>query len=176
MTHSWGVAAPAYDLPPARDPAPASGAPPVLDRAGTAVLIRRVRRRLRPRPGTDVLVLVRAGRRYVLGATAVHGPPGSPARMAVHAAVNRLLPPGRARPPPGGSGRGPAPPWRTGVLLVRCRQGRAVWLPEDGEWYAAVTAEAEWRRLRVGELVLLTQHGWRSHAPDGAGAQPRLAG
>jgi len=59
------------------------------------------------------------------------------------------------------------------LCAVLCRHGPTVWLPVDLAWRAAVTHEGQCRGVRIGPTHLLTEHGWRDDAGDGA-RRPRL--
>lgn len=59
------------------------------------------------------------------------------------------------------------------LCAVTCRTGPVVWLPSDVCCREAIGSEAAARVLRVGEVFLITEAGWRSSSGD-AGRRPMI--
>ncbi len=59
------------------------------------------------------------------------------------------------------------------LCAVICRTGPMVWLPADIRFREALAAEARAWSLRVGEVFLMSEAGWRDDVGD-AGRRPTI--
>jgi hypothetical protein len=73
-------------------------------------------------------------------------PPGT---TAIGTAVTELI----------GDDIGPRPPEYV-THLIRCRDGRVVWGPDEPEWGYALMYAVQMLNSFVGEVIVVTPHGW----------------
>lgn len=59
------------------------------------------------------------------------------------------------------------------LCAVTCRTGPVVWLPADHRFRDALGVEARAQSLRIGEVFVMSEAGWRDDAGD-AGVRPMI--
>lgn len=87
-------------------------------------------------------------------------PPGT---AAIQTAVEALI----------GDDIGPRPPDYV-THLIRCHSGHAVWGPDEPEWGYALMYAVQMLNSYVGEVIVLTPHGWTTGRHRNAGRIPTL--
>ncbi|HVT64541.1 MAG TPA: hypothetical protein VHD81_05265 [Mycobacteriales bacterium] len=88
-------------------------------------------------------------------------PPGT---SAIRSAVTALI----------GDDIGPLPPDYV-THLVRCRDGYVVWAPDDPAWGYALIYGVQMMNTYVGEVIVVTPHGWTMGRGRAAGRLPTLS-
>ncbi len=127
-------------------------------------LVGQLHQRHLPQPGTSVIAVLDIDHRVVASASVTprsHVTDGWQHRNALLSQLRRVTPHDLRL----------TAPRRTAVLL-RCRDGAAGWIEQDGPWMWALRDTAALHGLRCGAFITLTPTGWQVLGEGRGGRSP----